>query len=276
MADDHGADHQAPGDHLVRARSAVRGVVWLQILANGLGLLVVALYFRFLFPASIEDELGDRTLNVTVFGAYVALMVVIGLPVNAALLHRAVSWAREQRAPTPRERRLLFGLPTVETLTALVSWLIASVIFGWLNTDMQRVGFGIALAGVVTCTMLYLLLEGHFRPLFALALRGAQLPEDRRDVGPRLMLAWLLGSGVPLIAIALSNRISPVPLSSQRLAWVALMSMLAGGAVMWLAAARWPAPSSGSATGCAASSRATSITTFPSTTSASSAGWPRA
>jgi hypothetical protein len=39
------------------------------------------------------------------------------------------------------------------------------VLFGVVNADVQRVSVGIVLAGIVTCTLLYLLLEGHFRPL---------------------------------------------------------------------------------------------------------------
>jgi adenylate cyclase len=221
---------------LVRARTTVRGVMLRQVVANGLGLAMVLLYFWFLFPQNAQDELRDRNLNTAVFGAYVAFMIVIALPLNSAVLHRAVSWVREERPPTDRERRQLFNLPLVETLSAFVSWLVAAVLFGWLNEDVQRISVGLALAGVVTCTMLYLLLEGHFRPLYALALRDAAVPEDRRDVGPRLMFAWLLGSGVPLFAIAISNMISPEPLDSQRLMWVALTSLVAGGGVMWLAA----------------------------------------
>lgn len=229
-------DRSGPGRSLARARSAVRGVILLQGLANGLGLAVVALYFRFLFPVNAEERLGNRELNVTVFGIYVATMAILAAPINAALLHRAVAWVREDRPPDDRERRLLFSLPAMETLSALVSWVGAAVIFGSLNTDVRRIGAGIAMAGAVTCALLYLLLEGHFRPLFALALRGATLPEDRRDLGPRLMLAWLVGSGVPLLAIAMSNVISPVPLSGTRLAWVAGASLVAGGVVMGLAA----------------------------------------
>ncbi len=210
-------------------------MVWLQILANGLGALVVALYFRFLFPSSAERSLGERSENLWVFGIYLGVMFLVGLPLNAALLHRAVSWVREDRPPTVKERQLVFSLPTVETATALVSWFAAAVIFGLINTEVQRVAVGIALAGVVTCTLLYLLLEGHFRPLFALALRDAQLPETRRDVGPRLMLAWLLGSGIPLIAISLGSRISPEPLDSTRLTFVGIAALITGGVVMLLA-----------------------------------------
>jgi len=221
-------------EHLVRARSAVLGMVRLQLTANGLGVLVVLLYFWLLLPGPELGGGGD--LNAVVFGTYLAVMLVVALPVNAALLHRAVRWVRENRAPGVRERKLLFSLPTAETASALVSWFGAAVLFGWINDDIQRVAVGIALAGVVTCTLLYLLLEGHFRPLFALALRNAELPEDRRDVGPRLMLAWILGSGVPLLAIAFTNLISPVPLDPGRLAWLATASALAGGVVMFVAA----------------------------------------
>jgi adenylate cyclase len=124
----------------------------------------------------------------------------------------------------------------METATALVSWFGAAVLFGWLNQDVQRVAIGVALAGVVTCTLLYLLLEGHFRPVFALALQDAQLPESRRDVGPRLMFAWLLSSGVPLLAVSLANWTSDGPLESARLAWVGLGALIAGGLVMAVAA----------------------------------------
>jgi adenylate cyclase len=219
----------------VRARTTVRGVVLRQLLANGLGLATVLMYFRFLFPQG-ADELRDRSLNAVVFGSYVLFMVLIALPVNAGLLHRAVSWVREERTPTAKERRQLFNLPLVETLSAFVSWLFAAVLFGWLNQDIQRISVGIALAGVVTCTLLYLVLEGHFRPLYALALRDAALPQDRRDVLPRLMFAWVLGSGIPLFAIAVSNMITPEPLDSTRLMWVALTALIAGCVVMWLAA----------------------------------------
>lgn len=223
-----------PGE--VRTRSTVRGVVRLQILANSLGVAAVVAYFRFLFPVQSQDDLGDLDLNVVVFGTYLATMILLALPLNALALRRAVVWAREGTAPTERQRKLLFSLPLVETLSALLSWFGAAVLFGVINADVQRISVGIVLAGVVTCTLLYLLLEGHFRPLYALALIDADLPEDRRDVLPRLMLAWLLGSGVPLVALSLSSVIGPEPLDGHRLTWIAAVSFVAGGVVMGVAA----------------------------------------
>lgn len=219
-----------------RARSTVRGVLLLQVAANGLGVVVVVLYLWLLYPVRGGEQFSSAELNIVGFGLYLLAMMLGAIPLNAWFLRRAVSWVREGRPPTDRQRKLLFSLPTVETLTALVSWFGAAVLFGLLNRDAQRVGAGIVLAGVVTCTLLYLVLEGHFRPVYALALADADLPADRRDVMPRLMLAWLLGSGVPLVAIGLSPVISPEPLDSTRLAWLTVLAAVAGGAVMSAAA----------------------------------------
>ena len=221
---------------VARARATVRGVVRLQLLANGLGVIAVTAYFRFLYPPQANNELGDSTLNLVVFGTYVGVMLLLALPLNTLFVRRAVNWVREGRPATDRQRKLLFSLPAAETLSALVSWFGAAVIFGLINEDVQRISVGIALAGVVTCTFLYLLLEGHFRPVYALALADADLPADRRDVLPRLMLAWLLGSAVPLIAIGLSPLISPAPMDGHRLAWLAGVCVVAGALVMGLAA----------------------------------------
>ena len=226
----------AEASSAAKARATVKGVVFLQITANALGVVAVAAYFRFLYPLPTTEEIGDVDLNVVVFGIYVAVMGLLALPVNALLLRRAVIWAREGTPPTVRQRRLLFSLPLAETLSALLSWCGAAVLFGIFNRGSERIAIGIALAGVVTCALLYLLLEGYFRPLYALALEDAELPEDRRDVLPRLMLAWLLGSGVPLVAIAMTTVIVPGPLEPHRLAWIAGVSFVAGAAVMGVAA----------------------------------------
>ncbi len=230
---------RAPRQHVpdtIRARSTVRGVIAIQVLANGLGVAVVVIYFQLLFPNGGRAELTDPTLNLWAFGIYLAVNVLLLLPLNGLLLRRAVAWVRVGNPPTERQRRFLFSLPGFETLTALASWIGAAVIFGIINSDVQRVSIGIALAGIVTCTLLYLLMEGHLRPLFALALADAELPEDRRDVLPRLLLSWLLGSAVPLIAIGLNPLIAPEPLDGHRTAWLTLVSAAAGGVVMAIAA----------------------------------------
>jgi len=211
----------------------VRGVLGLQIAANGIGLAVVIAYLQFLAPLPVRQ---DDNLSPIVLGIYLAVMVLVALPTNVLLLRRAVRWVRETQPPTRDQRRLLYRLPTLETLSALVTWVGGAVLFVALNPDQGRLGLSITIAGVVTCTMLYLLLEGHFRPVFALALKHDDLPEGRRDVLPRLMLAWLLGSGTPLLALGLSPVSDAGSFDPDRLPWVAAFGLLAGGAVMMVAA----------------------------------------
>jgi adenylate cyclase len=208
----------------------VSGVLVRQVLANGLGVAFVGLYLRLLVPRAQLAESTD--LNLVVFGIYLGANVGIAFPINLLLLRRAVVWVREGTTHTGRQRWLLFRLPLLQTLGSLVSWFGAALVFGVINAGFRRVSVSIALAGLVTCTLLYLLLEGHFRPLFALALRDADLPPQRRDVLPRLLLAWLLGSGVPLAALGLSPFMGSDIGELERLPWLALAAIMGGAAVM--------------------------------------------
>ncbi len=219
-----------------RARTTARGVTIMQIVANSIGVAAVTAYFRFLYPPVQSAELSNGTINLVAFGSYLGFMVVLALPLNIMFLRRAMKWVREGTKPTERQRRLLFRLPLAQTLSALVSWFGAAILFGVVNNNAQRIGIGIALAGMVTCTLLYLLLEGHFRPVYALALIDADVPADRRDVLPRLMLAWFMGSAIPLLAVGLSPLITSVPIDNRRLGWLAGACVVAGGAVMGVAA----------------------------------------
>ena len=217
-----------------QTRATIAGVLTFQVIANGAGAVVVALYLRFLFPGPSDPTRTE--LNLLVFAVYLALFVLVGTPANVLILRRAVSWVREGRPPTGKERWFVFRLPLFETAASFLSWLIAAVAFGIVNHDERRVVLAIALAGLVSNTMLYLLLEGHFRPVFALALRDADLPTSRRDVFPRLMLAWMLGSGAPLAAIGLSPMLENSSFSPERLPWLAFAGVVGGGAVMAAAA----------------------------------------
>lgn len=220
---------------LARSRTRLLSVMFHQGAANTIGVVAVAAYFGYLYPSGGEGGLNKSDVNLTVFGAYMVLMVIVSVPLDLFLLRRSVGWVRTADRPTYQQRKKLFRLPLTLTAGSLVSWLGASVLFGVINARAGRIGISIFLAGVVTCTLLYLLLEGHFRPVFALALDDADVPADRHDVLPRLMLAWLLGSGIPLAAIGLSSLLSPLPVDDRRLGWVAGAAMVAGGIVMGVA-----------------------------------------
>lgn len=223
----------------LQALATVRGVLLLQLLANGAGAVTVFVYLRFLFPIRPTEDVRTIDLNLVAFAAYVGILVFVALPINAVLLRRAMRWVTEGREPTAIERWNSLTQPFQQTFSAFVTWLGAAMIFGLLNEDAARVSVGIVLAGLVTCALLYLLLERHFRPIFALALQGADLPRGRREILPRLMLAWLLGSAVPIIALGLAPMSVPIAQRadlSTRIAVLVFVSVLAGGLVMRAAA----------------------------------------
>ena len=141
--------------------------------------------------------------------------------------------------PRPSARETLIQ-PLWQTASAFCGWIGAAVIFGLLNDDSARVSVGIVLAGLVTCSILYLLLERHFRPIFALALQDAELPENRREILPRLMLAWWLGSAIPLLAVAVAPMTAPDDSELVAQGWevslLVVTCLAAGGLIMRAAA----------------------------------------
>ena len=122
-------------DPSAQARTTVGGVLFWQILANSVGVALVALYVMVLFPSGSEERVRFTAL---VFVIYVTVIVVVGVPINVFLLGRAVRWVREGVQPTPSQRRLLFRLPLYETLPCVVWWIGGSVIFGVLNKTSSR------------------------------------------------------------------------------------------------------------------------------------------
>jgi adenylate cyclase len=65
--------------------------------------------------------------------------------------------------------------------------------------------FGILMTWLATAAFIYLIAERRLRPLFADAFRGAPLPRlATAGIRARLLVAWGLGSGIPLLFIVLT------------------------------------------------------------------------
>ncbi len=88
-------------------------------------------------------------------------------------------------------------------------WLLAIAVFGSAGLTVSEsfaieVSVATALAGLSASAAVYLVVEWLMRPAFALAL-GPEAPADARSlgIGPRLLLTWVLCSGVPILMLAL-------------------------------------------------------------------------
>ena len=197
-----------PGAALLR-RTAVLLTASLAA-ANVIGAAVTFAFGNLVLPLpDIDDPAEARIVNLVVLGAYVA----VGIPLGAWwALRRARpgrEWLREDRAPSAEERRLVLRAPRSIVFVHAVLWSLAAVLFGILNATYsgelgQRVALTILFGGLVTCAIAYLVSERQLRGLAARALAGGG---DERRLAPgiktRTLLAWVLGTAVPIVGVGL-------------------------------------------------------------------------
>ena len=100
-------------------------------------------------------------------------------------------------------------LPVLFARMTLVRWLIAVPLFALPDLFASHEfaleeAVTILLAGLSTSAAVYLTSEWQLRPAFALALDRSAPPEARSlGIAPRLLLTWVLCSGVPILMVAL-------------------------------------------------------------------------
>lgn len=212
-----------------------RGV---SLAANFVGAISVFGVLTFLNPATnIEDP--DTRVSIVVFvGAmvgFVPFAIAIGIRLGAPVRR----WIVEERPPTAGERAATLRQPIRQAGLAAGGWLAAIAIFVPLQfvfgnppIEAFRVAFGITLGGLITCLLVYLLLERVMRPIVALALAGGE-PEEGSALGirTRLMLSWALGSALPFVAIVMRLVIRGEDINEVRplLVGVSVVGILVGG-----------------------------------------------
>jgi adenylate cyclase len=207
--------------------------------ANGAGAVLAFLYLQFLAPGALTTTKvsSQFIVSLAIFPAYLLAGVVVVL---VRLRSGYGDWAdaiESEEALTPAQRRAALGLPLRVAGHSGVGWAGAAVIYGVINAAYGnaavatvRTAVGILIGGVVTAALTYLLAERRFRPVVVIALGGE--PDERPTVGirGRLLTAWLVGSAVPLVALA------AVPLLHSRGGLVSLSVSVVSLAVIGLAA----------------------------------------
>jgi adenylate cyclase len=204
---DMSAQTAAAGSELWRTN--IRRLTRVAVIANGVGGLLVFLLLSFLIPFAPEGAQEDIPLNAAVGAVYLAVTLVLGSRFGMRASAPAQRWLESGRPPTAEERRIALGQPFRFAAISGFFWTIAAILFTLLNLPDSGwaalvVGGAILLGGETTCAIGYLLAERISRPVTALALAGGA-PPDRcgaPGVATRLMTAWSLGTGVPLLGIS--------------------------------------------------------------------------
>lgn len=199
----------------------------------GTGVVVVLLVFVLPVPpefqawSPVSVQLVWRNLVAAI--AYVGLIVPAGVALGLKQADPATRWLLEERAPTERERELALGLGLRLLRMQTGLWAGGVVLFYLLNVSTSgllafEIAITVALGGVTTAAVAYLLTERNTRSTIARALAGA-LPRSYRvpGVATRALFAWALGTAIPLIGVVAIAAVSlALPVSAHRVAATAL------------------------------------------------------
>ncbi len=181
--------------------------------ANLVAAIAVFVYQNLLAPDAAANP-GDTREAAIGSVVFCAIAFPVSAVVGLRILAPAVDWHSNGQAPGDDERRAILGAPGRLAVMAFVFWVLASVTFGTLDAiegeplpGLLRGVSATVVGGLVSAALSFLLVERDLRPIVAAALIGSARPPDSRalGIGARILLSWALGSGIPLVGIALAQ-----------------------------------------------------------------------
>jgi adenylate cyclase len=178
-------------------------------IVNTLSVTMLAVYMTVVFPPPDDATILSRSGTLAATALYTLIAGLTFYRNAQPEFRRMRRWMGEGRSPTAEERRGVMRLPVLFARMTLVRWLIAVPLFAVPDLFASH-EFALEeavttlLAGISTSAAVYLTSEWQLRPAFALALDRSAPPEARSlGIGPRLLLTWVLCSGVPILMVAL-------------------------------------------------------------------------
>jgi adenylate cyclase len=188
-----------------------RRLRWAAVLANTLGAIDVFLFLAFLVPVSggrPNDVSQAVAINAVAGTAYLALTLWLGIRWANRQFAPVERWLREERPATEAERTATLQVPLMAARVSAVLWMGAALAFTALNIALPAGIVAITfvtlvLGGLTTGAVGYLMSERIMRSATARAL--ADGPPSRPaapGVRARLLTAWTLATGVPVLGVA--------------------------------------------------------------------------
>jgi adenylate cyclase len=207
--------------------------------ANLVGGAVVFLFLGLLLPRSQREN----AVNVIALVGYVLFSLVVGSALGARAFAPMNDWVVRERSCTPDMRAYVVRHPLRQTVINFALWMGSEAVFVPINARYglqaaMDVAWTILLGAITTCGLAYLLAERILRPVCELAFEDG-LPANPYVPGvkSRLLLSWVVGSGVPLIGVVLmAFDHGHHPISSRALAFLGIVALLAGAVTMVFAA----------------------------------------
>src|SRR4051794_4065240 len=204
-------------------------------IANMIGAAVVFLFLGLLLPRSQREN----AVNVAALLSYMFLSMVVGCAWSTRLFKPMHDWVLGGRPTSPDLREYVVRHPLRQTRVNFALWMGSEVVFIPINAhfgaqNVLDVASTILLGAITTCGLAYLLAERILRPVCELAFSDG-LPAHAYVPGvkSRLLLSWVLGSGVPLVGVVLmAFDHGSKPISAPALAFLGIVALLAGATTM--------------------------------------------
>jgi adenylate cyclase len=193
------------------ARRIQRRLVFGGAFVNAIAAFTGATYLLIIFPPpDVDGNLVTPGIGLIATAVYVTFASIVGGLRSRRLWRRTRVWLAAGQEPTRKQLKQLLNLPKRLALVTLALWLLAVPLFAVPSAIDISLEFGfevagsIALAGLVTTGAIFLLAERTLRPAVGLALDAEAAPDTRSlGIGARLIITWLLCSGIPLVMVGL-------------------------------------------------------------------------
>jgi adenylate cyclase len=189
------------------------------VVANAVAALFVVVYLTLTDDARPGHEWPAIIVtNAIVYVVTVVVFSAASIIRGKHLFATNWRWLDEARPPSDDEHTALLRQPLRIGLFPLRYWFVACLasVIGNVVTDASAarvvlVGVTTLEGGVVAALLGVLLGDRALRPVFAEALAGHAPDRDERRIGlgPRLVLGWALGTGLPLVGIVVTPFVTP-------------------------------------------------------------------
>jgi adenylate cyclase len=188
------------------------------VAVNYLSGMVLVGYFVLL--ARGRDYAGDVAdqilLNLVLLAGYAVVGFAIGYAWVSRSLRKTLAWLVEERAPTDQEIEATLRHPMHQALIPALIWFGAFPVFFGINLAFSArlaldIGAVVLIGALSNAALAYLLAEWMLRPVTTLAFAGRRPNATVRtpSLNTRVLVAWGLGTGLPLVGVAIA--LVPLP-----------------------------------------------------------------
>jgi len=195
------------GDELaidVERRLAIFGVT-----SNLIGASGVFFFLLYLAPTTLTEPQIEQIADLwPLFFGYMAVTLPIGyLLIQRRPIRPVAEWLRSGEPAGVEIQERVLRYPRTWALGTAVPWTGGALLTAWIVATIDvsvaaTIFLGILAGGLTSVSLQYLVVELIMRPVAARALAGGPPPEaGSAGVGARSAMAWVFGSGVPMLGI---------------------------------------------------------------------------